>query len=119
MKSYCFEIAKKTSKKSNCKIKLGAVLERGGRILAVAANKEGSSGRGEYEYSRHAESSLFSGRRKFTYEIATVYVARSHARTKVPLLAKPCNKCQRRMAKAGVTRVFYTTESGWEEMDLR
>ena len=119
MKQYLFEIAKKTSKKSNCKTKLGAVLVRGSRVLAVAANTEGSSGKGEYLYSRHAEASLFTGRRKFKSEPATVYVFRAHARTNKSLLSKPCGKCQRRMVKAGVTKVFYTTEDGWGEMDLR
>lgn len=115
MKQYCFDVAREVRLQSDCSTKVGAVLERGGRILSVACNKSGSMANGGYLYSRHAEGSLLNNRDACG---ATVYVFRAHARTGQTLLARPCHRCESRLREANVKRVFYTTEDGWEEMRL-
>ena len=117
MKAYCFDIAKTVRPFSNCNIKVGAVLERGGRIINVACNTQGSMGNGHYEYSRHAESRLL---RNVNAQGGSVYVYRSHGITGRPLMGKPCKRCEAILAEAGVKRVFFTTNTnqGWEELKL-
>lgn len=112
MKSTCIEAARDIRHRSNCSTKVGAVLERGGRILAVAYNSMGSRKLGNYIYSRHAESNLLNN---IDASGSTVYVYREHAQTKQPLLARPCSKCYTRLVEAGVRTIFYTTSTGWEK----
>ena len=115
MKQYCFDVAREVRLQSDCKIKVGAVLEKSGRILAVASNKQGSMRDGGYLYSRHAESRLLINR---IAEGSTVYVYRQHAHTGELLLSRPCHRCESRLRETGVKRVVYTTNGGWEEMRL-
>lgn len=111
------DAAREVRQFSNCSTKLGAVLEKSGRILAVASNKQGSmtNGRTTHEYSRHAETSLLLNK---VSRDASVYVYRAHQRTGEPLLAKPCSRCQEWLRSAGVKKVYYTVPGGWEEMKL-
>lgn len=115
MKQYCMDAAQQVRELSNCTTKVGAVLERGGRILAVAPNSQGSMKHGGYLYSRHAEGSVLLNKNA---RGGSVYVYRSHQQTEAPLLAKPCDRCAQRLRDAGVKKVFYSTVAGWEEMKL-
>lgn len=110
MKQACVKAARNARHNSDCTTKVGAVLERGGRILAVAYNNMGSRKLGNYVYSRHAESNLLNNTDAYG---ATVYVYREHAQTRQPLLARPCTKCYSRLVEAGVKTIFYTTSVGW------
>ena len=112
-------ILKKARLKSNCKIKMSAIAVSGGRILAVASNMEGSSGAGEYQYSRHAEDNLLRLIRRIPSRTRVyLFVYRQHGTSGRRLLARPCKKCRRVLAKANIKRVWYTTEDGWVEERL-
>lgn len=100
---------------SDCKIKVGAVLERGGRILGIASNKAGSMGNGHYQYSRHAEARVLVNRNG---QGASVYVSRKHGLNGTSLIAKPCIRCQFILYESGVRAVYYTVPGGWEVMRL-
>lgn len=75
---------------------LGAVVVKGGAVLAKAAN----SGRRERCAERRA---LKRGR----YAGATIYVARANARC-----SRPCEACQQAIREAGVKRVVYVDLDG-------
>lgn len=115
MKAYCTDVAREVRLKSTCTTKVGAVLERGGRILSVACNTPGSASNGRWRYSRHAESNLLTNK---DARGATAYVYRAHGITGAPLLARPCAVCYGRLAEAGVRRCYYTTPSGWEVINF-
>lgn len=113
------KILKKARLKSDQKIKVSAMLEQGGRILAVSYNKSGSSRKGYYEYSRHAEDRLV--RTASNANSATVYVYREHAGSKegrLLLLAKPCRLCRKQMVEAGIKTVVYSSPEGWVKAKL-
>lgn len=118
MKQYCFDIAKQIRLTSNHQIKVGAVLERGGRILGVAANKRGSAKRGWYEYSRHAEGNLLTSGLGSSFKGADVYVYREHGTNGKRLLSRPCRLCVLILHQAGIKNVYYTTNDGWEQMRI-
>lgn len=123
MKQYCFDVAKEIRPYSDCSIKIGAVLERGGRILAVACNMKGSMRINgiHYEYSRHAEGRLLSNAlsRRTSLGNTTVYTYRQHGLKTTPMVAKPCQQCLRLLSEAGVSKVFYTIENGYDLLRLR
>lgn len=83
-----------------------AVIERGGAILAVAANKK----------NKHAEVRALK-------KAGDVVGARAWSMrlTKGGRLgmAKPCPACEKALREAGVKSVVYTTELGTVKMKLR
>ncbi len=62
----------------------------------------------------HAESRLS---RKLTPG-CTVYVARI-TNDGLVAMAKPCKRCEDRLRHVGVKRVVFTTNDGWDSMELR
>ena len=78
---------------------LGAVIVRGGTVLAVGANN--------YDKGLHAEVASIL-KCKSNLRGADIYVAR-YLRSKVCGLAKPCPVCENLIRKVGIKRVFYTT----------
>lgn len=117
MKQFAFDAAKAIRYFSDCPIKVGAALEKSGRILNVACNTKGSMHNGLYEYSRHAEGRLL---RNTDARGAVVYVYRSHNLNGRPLLSKPCKRCTALLLEAGVKRVYFSTPdaTGWTELRL-
>lgn len=113
VKQFAFDTAKQIRLLSDCPTKMGAALERGGRILGVACNKKGSMAGGHWEYSRHAEIRLLL---RSTGKGADLYLYREHGLRQTPLLAKPCSICTRYVAEAGIRRVYFTVPGpvGWE-----
>lgn len=104
------------------KYKLGAVIERGGRVLAVGVNSYRTYGR------HYRETDDFPPRSVWTYHAeeaalkavgmeangATLYVSRVNKRGDVRM-AKPCKDCMELIKKAGIKRIVYTIDS---EMSL-
>jgi pyrimidine deaminase RibD-like protein len=83
--------------------RVGAVVVRGGRVLAKASNQSG----------RHAEVRALSQLWGSECAGTTVYVARLPRDVTVARsMARPCAKCERFMRRLGVKRVVYTTFSG-------
>lgn len=90
---------------SPMKVKVGAVLVKGGRVIKVASNMPGGSAKHLAQWSRHAEV-------RATLNVdargGTVYVYRAHGLTGVPMLAKPCSGCQEWLDYVGIARYYYT-----------
>lgn len=99
-------VAAAASKLSPLKPKVGAAIVRGGRVLSVGFNRPGSSKLSASRYSRHAEvAAIIAGG---DVRGGTIYVFRSHAKTGVPLLAKPCRDCQDALELAGIRKVVFS-----------
>lgn len=117
-----FRIAAKQAKKSPHKQhKLGAVIVKGSRILAVGYNSlRPSSLLGTH--TLHAEAAavlkLLKARRLSDLAGAEMYVTRFTRGGSVGL-SKPCIHCRSLLASVGIRTVYYTTDEGTtEEMKL-
>lgn len=104
------ELAARIAATSDCRMKVGAVLVKGGRILARGTNKMRNNP--AYivpwtECSEHAEESVL--RQVRNARGTTIYVARVNRKGEWRL-AKPCDRCQVALDLAGVTKVVYTDE---------
>ncbi len=109
------DLAMKLASVSSCTQKHGAVVVRGGRVLALGVNKDrndptviadkaGSDARGTI-FSVHAEVDALS--RVKDARGAIVYVARQ-ARTGREALSRPCDNCAITLQAAGVKSICYT-----------
>ena len=104
------ERARKIAEVSTCNKKHGAVVIRGGSVLAVGVNTltnpvsmfDVCGGR----VSSHAEVSALKSL-DFQADGATLYVARVNRKGQ-PLLSKPCGNCTQIIARSGIKRVVWT-----------
>ncbi|MEV6333023.1 deaminase [Streptomyces sp. NPDC051909] len=93
--------------RSQCRHRVGAVVAAGARVLAGSPNRRRNDPTIDFRHATfHAEEAAL--RRAGRTEGAVVYVARVN-RAGVPMLARPCPRCQLALAAAGITRVYYTT----------
>ena len=92
---------------SPMRVKVGAVLVKGGRVIKVASNMPGGSCKHLSQWSRHAEV-------RVTLNVdargGTVYVYRAHGLTGVPMLAKPCPNCNGWLNYVGVKQTKWSTQ---------
>lgn len=101
--------AAEVAKQSSCKQKHGAILYRGGRVLAVGVNSQ----RNEHpsmeidptEYTYHAEVAAMFG--VHSTEGATLFVARINRRGN-PVYSCPCENCMHSILVGGIKRVVFT-----------
>lgn len=103
------EIARAAARQSIQKKQVGAVIVRGGRVLGLGFNREGSCKQTPTAWSRHAEvvAVLDAGDARGS----TVYTYRGvHG----PRLAKPCSSCMTVLKAAGVKKVVYSVLGGWK-----
>lgn len=107
-------LAQKAAGASECVQRHGAVVVRGGSVLAIGVNKwrnditlandmfdEGRSA----DVSVHAEIDALS--RVSNPAGATIYIARVN-KAGEPKLSKPCNMCAKALDDAGITKIVYT-----------
>ncbi|MFD9624105.1 deaminase [Streptomyces virginiae] len=100
------DLAMRQAQRSQCRYKVGAVLVAGKRVLAAAPNIRRNSPLIDFRNATfHAEEATL--RRAHRATGAVIYVARVNA-SGVPLLARPCPRCQEALAAAGVTKAYYT-----------
>lgn len=87
--------------------RVGAVVVRGGRVLAKSHNR----------LTRHAEVRALAGLWASECEGAVVYVVRPTYTGGVGL-ARPCPDCERELRMKGVKKVVYSTYGGqaWERL---
>ncbi|WP_442816654.1 hypothetical protein [Streptomyces sp. NBC_01304] len=108
------ELALKCAAKSSCHYRVGAVLVRGGRVLAHAYNRPRNHPATDFRHATfHAEEVLL--RKAANPRGATAYVARVGS-AGTPRMARPCPRCQRALARSGVTLAHYTTAAGPESI---
>lgn len=104
------DLALKVSLLSSAKDKHGAVLVKGGRVLAVGTNIPRNeplclSEEHMYNISVHAEEAVLRQVKNSTG--CVLYVARSN-RAGNPMLSKPCDRCYGILVRSGVKKVFHT-----------
>ncbi|MEU6708114.1 hypothetical protein [Streptomyces wuyuanensis] len=110
------DLAIKQAGRSLCRYRVGAVLAKGGRVLARSSNRYRNHPGIDFRHATfHAEEMLL--RRTRIPHGATVYVARVN-NAGGPMLARPCSRCQRALADGGASRVLYTTSTGPRLMRL-
>ncbi|MFJ8589654.1 hypothetical protein ACIRD2_34305 [Streptomyces sp. NPDC093595] len=104
------DLAVRQALRSQCKFKLGAVLVAGRRVLAGGPNRKRNSPLVDYRHATfHAEEVVL--RRVHNAAGTVMYVARINAQG-ASMMARPCNRCQRELEAAKVTRVYFTTGAG-------
>lgn len=100
------------AKQSTCKQKHGAIIYKGGRVLAVGVN----STRNQHPtmeidaaaYTYHAEKAVMRAAGKDSVKDATLYIARVNRRGK-PVFSGPCTECMMSILPSGIKRVVFTT----------
>ena len=112
-----FELARRMAKESTYgKLRHGAVLVKGGRVVSVGFNKGsycafGQRFRDIHKYghaTQHAEISAILGISAKVTQGASIYVARINNENKFRM-SKPCCMCHEVMEFVGVKKVCYTT----------
>ena len=104
-------LAMKVAETSNCSRRHGAVVVRGGSVLAIGSNSSRNATLTEHcdiikHSTVHAEIDALS--RVKDARGATVYVARINASGHV-LFSRPCDYCYNSMILIGIKRIVYTS----------
>jgi deoxycytidylate deaminase len=89
-----------TRRSTHARHALGAVVVRGGAVLAAAANG-----------GRKGQCAERRALRRGVYEGASLYVARSNG-----LCSKPCDACVEAIRRAGIRTVWFVNANG--QMDM-
>lgn len=107
-----FSLAREISKHSNYKVRVGAVVIKGNRILSVGHNQVRYKSRGlkytKFKQSLHAERDAISKLDKSVLKGASIFVYREHNVNKTPMLAKPCDQCWWLIEEIGIKRIYFT-----------
>lgn len=104
------QLAAFAAAQSDCPFKHGALIVRGGAVLASSPNKHRNPPAISYAGSSvHAESAAL---RRTNAAGATLYVTRI-APSGIAM-SRPCTRCWTAIERAGVKTVVYTTSSGFE-----
>lgn len=114
-----FRLARNAKNYSNYKIKMGAVLVDSGTPIAVGFNslKYFSKWCSPPSVSIHAEMNCLRTCSKKRIKGCELYIYREHKNGRLAL-AKPCEDCLNVIRQKGIKRIYYTTESGYEVMDI-
>ncbi|MDX2709785.1 hypothetical protein PV350_44345 [Streptomyces sp. PA03-6a] len=103
------DLALRQALSSQCRHKMGAVLAVRNRILAASPNVRRNNPTIDFRHATfHAEESVL--RRTANPASAAIYIARVNF-SGIPMLAKPCPRCQKALLAAGIARVFYTVDA--------
>ncbi|MEU9704477.1 hypothetical protein [Streptomyces sp. NPDC047981] len=104
------ELAKRTALYSPCRHRVGAVIAAGPRVLATRSNSRRNSPRVDFHHATfHAEEAAV--RRVRNPAGTVIYVARVNAAGE-PVMARPCERCQRLLAAVGIVGAYFTTWDG-------
>lgn len=119
MKIKYFDIAKRLAAKSNYKFKLGAVIvNKRGIPVGFGYNTNKTHTRSNTPYRTvHAELHAILDCSKEDLKNAEVYVYRQ-LKDGTPALARPCQHCMELLRLANVSKVYYTSEKGFESYEL-
>jgi len=114
-----FDLARKMSHKSNHhRHKLGCVITRKKTIVGIGWNQIKSHSAAPTKFHMiHAEFHAILGVLPSDINGATAYVYREHKDGKVAM-AKPCSICQRMFRDCNIKKIYYTTEAGYEILQL-
>lgn len=98
------------AEQSTCRMRHGAVVVKGGRVLSTGVNKLKNHPLNVSEEhikkcSVHAE--VDAVKKASNPRGATVYVARINKRGD-EMLSRPCNKCYEYLIQSGIKKIIYT-----------
>jgi deoxycytidylate deaminase len=104
----------KEATKSECRCKHGAIIVRGGSILAKGYNKYRTHptwGTGPL-LTVHAEAAAIRSaeRQGISIHGAIMYIARNNMYSQ---MSRPCAGCEARIRKAGIRKIIYTDKEGY------
>lgn len=112
-----FDLARLESLKTNFRSRVGAVLVRKGRAVAVGRNKPHKTHPILRKYdpykTLHAEIDACIGTNRDLIIGSDIYVYRE-LKDGTLAMARPCEMCRQVLEDLGIKRVFYTTEKGYE-----
>lgn len=119
MKERFFMLAKKLASHSDhSQHHLGAAIVSGNKVIGVGFNKNKTHPKSFHKFKGiHAEFSAVMNSREQNVRGASIYVYRE---TKNGTLgnSKPCIFCQDMLRSVYIKNVYYTTENGYEHMEL-
>jgi len=97
----------KASARSSMKYHIGACIFKNNKIISTGFNKSLHCGNTKYlpkhRWSIHAEIDALMGLPKELTYGASIFIYRRDNR-----LAKPCSKCQKAIARAGISHIYYS-----------
>lgn len=101
-----FRLARSVRLHSDYDIKVGAVIVKKGKPLAVGFNQRKTHP--QVRWTIHAERDALMTCDEDQARGSTIYIYREHSDGS-PALASPCIDCRFYLANAGVTKIIYTT----------
>ena len=112
MKHKFFEKARQLSKRSNHRQhQLACVIVKGNRIVSYGWNQLKTTPVAKNKYNMlHAEIHALIGQ---SVKGCTAYVYREH-RNETLAMSKPCPSCELALREAGIKKVYYTKEGGYD-----
>lgn len=119
MKTKYFDIAKRLADKSQYFHKLGCVVVKKNKAIGFGYNKPHKTHpRSTTKFrTTHAELDAIIGLSYTDLSGAEVYVYRQ-LKNGTPAMAKPCQHCMELLKLANVSKVYYTSEKGFESYEL-
>lgn len=114
-----FHLARKMAKKSKSSHKLGCVIANRNKVISVGHNDMSKTHPKSNSPFRtlHAEVDALIGLSYLETAGCTAYVFREFKDGRYAM-AKPCKACELALIKAGIKRVCYTTDNGWDVVHL-
>lgn len=113
---YNFHYAKIVRSLSEHKTPMGAAIFRHNKLVALGCNIQKTHTKFPHLYSIHAEiKAILSAQTDIRG--CDIYVYRE-LRDGTIALAKPCETCLQTIIEAGIRRVYYTVQNGYEIIDL-
>lgn len=115
MNQRMINLAKKEALKSTFRLRLGAVLHNGSRVLAVGFNKVDKTHPmaqvGDFNIKRHAEMDALIRARHHDLHGCDITIARIKKDGSLGL-SRPCKHCFKELKTRGVRKIHYSNEYG-------
>lgn len=102
-----FRLARRASLQSEFRVKMGAVIMRGKRVISTGKNI--TKTHPKFGYSVHAETNCLMRTGRYDIIGCSIYVYRED-RNGNPAIARPCDDCMKVLKSFGIKNVYYTIE---------
>lgn len=99
------------------RVSLGAAILKGKKVLSTGTNNENKTSPKAQNITKRLHAEFDALRHNKSFEGATIYVVRIKKDGSYGM-AKPCKHCVKLCRKAGIKKVFYSTQNGieWERI---
>jgi deoxycytidylate deaminase len=111
------KLAIQISELSDHRMRMGAVITKGNRIMGVGNNKRKSHPKQINHHTfkiaqgLHAERSAIINAKRKDLSGCTIHIARL-TKCGEPAMAKPCDQCMAYIKETGIKRIVYTNQEG-------